>query len=243
MKNSNSYRDDCRVTFALLGSIIQSIIEKLEPRFLSDLANSQVSKNLNLDVHFRNLLLQLRYLLSSWLQLLNVTTAVAAANIVEVEDVNVIRILSLVFFAAVADGYAVTTISDVWRCCGSYCRNICGCWLCCKCWCKRCCCRSHLANPDKKDCWTKFAQVLRIWASLSGGYPVSCVFHICQKKFINMFGPLPLSCPNNDFHSVFFSITFKLVLRDAEQKKSFHMCLRLLGQMFLCCLFLRTCFF
>ena len=41
------------------------------------------------------------------------TTAVAAANIVEVEDVNVIRILSLVFFAAVADGYAVTTISDV----------------------------------------------------------------------------------------------------------------------------------
>ena len=97
MKNTNSYRDDCRVTFALLGSIIQSIIEKLEPRFLSDLANSQVSKNLNLDVHFRNLLLQLRYLLSSWLQLLNVTTAVAAANIVEVEDVNVIRILSLVF--------------------------------------------------------------------------------------------------------------------------------------------------
>ena len=98
MKNTNSYRDDCRVTFALPGSIIQSIIEKLEPRFLSDLANSQVSKNLNLDVHFRNLLLQLRYLLSSWLQLLNVTTAVAAANIVEVEDVNVIRILSLVFF-------------------------------------------------------------------------------------------------------------------------------------------------
>lgn len=98
MKNTNSYRDDCRVTFALLGSIIQSIIEKLEPRFLSDLANSQVSKNFDLDVHFRNLLLQLRYLLSSWLQLLNVTTAVAAANIVEVEDVNVIRILSLVFF-------------------------------------------------------------------------------------------------------------------------------------------------